>query len=71
MNTALKKARKNSGLTQAEVAKKATISYRAYQDYEAEVRVPNVYAAQSIAKALKSTVHMLWPLKQWKKEERQ
>lgn len=70
LNTALKKARECSGLTQAEVAKKADISYRAYQDYEAEERIPNVYAAQSIAEVLNSTVCALWPLNQRRQKKR-
>ena len=70
LNTSLKRARECSGLTQAEVAKKAAISYRAYQDYEAEERIPNVYAAQSIAEVLNSTVCTLWPINKWRHKKR-
>lgn len=60
MNTALKKARECSGLTQVEAAEKANVSYRAYQNYEAEEREPKVSAAIRIARALGSTVEDLF-----------
>lgn len=60
MNTALKKARERSGLTQVEAAEKANVSYRAYQNYEAEEREPKVSAAIRIARALNSTVEALF-----------
>ena len=60
MNTALKKAREHSGLTQVEVAEKANVSYRAYQNYEAEEREPKVSAAIRIAQALGTTVETLF-----------
>ena len=60
MNTALKKARERSGLTQVETAAKATVSYRAYQNYEAEEREPKVSAAIRIAQVLDTTVENLF-----------
>lgn len=62
--TLLKKFRQNSGLTQVEVAKKANVTTRSYQSYEAGERVPNAYAAQLIAQALHTTVEELFPLSQ-------
>lgn len=60
MNTKLKRKRKKTGLTQAEVANKAKISLRAYQYYENGERAPDVLAAKLIAKALNSTVEELF-----------
>lgn len=60
LNTALKEARKRIGLTQEEAAKLSDVSYRAYQNYEAEERVPNVHAANRIARAVNSTAEKLW-----------
>lgn len=60
MNTKLKEAREKTGLTQVEVAKKAGVSERAYQSYEAGKRLPNVQTAKLIAKTLKSTVERLF-----------
>lgn len=62
MVTALKQKREETGLTQEEVAKKSKIQTRRYQRYEAGERVPDVYTAQRIAKALKSTVSKIFPL---------
>lgn len=56
----LKTQRKTAQLTQEAVAKRAGISYRAYQNYESGDRVPNVYAALKIADALNSTVEELF-----------
>lgn len=56
MKTKLKKVRKGTGLTQMEVAKKANVSIRGYQNYEAGIRVPNVRTAILIAQALNSSV---------------
>lgn len=67
MNIALKKAREKTGLTQVQVAKKAQIRERVYQYYEAGERVPNVYAAQLIAKAVNSTVEDIFPLTEYHK----
>ena len=52
--------RNKIGLTQVEVAKKAGVSERAYQSYEAGKRQPNVQTAKLIAKVLKSTVEKLF-----------
>lgn len=48
--------REKTGLTQVEIAEKANISIRGYQNYEAGKRLPNVHTAILIAKALNSTV---------------
>ena len=56
MYTKLKKRREERGLTQVEIAKKAGISWRAYQTYEAGDRIPKADTAKLIAKALDSTV---------------
>lgn len=59
--TKLKEAReKIPGLTQVEVAIKAGISDRAYQNYEAGERIPRADVAKRIAKALNSTVEELF-----------
>lgn len=58
----LKEARKKAKLTQAGVAKKANITTRVYQYYEAGKRTPHLYTAQLIAKALHTTVEELFPL---------
>lgn len=59
-NLKLKNARENADLTQAKTAQKVNISERAYQRYEAGERVPNVYTAQLIAKAVNSAVEDLF-----------
>ena len=56
----LKTMRKAINLTQEALAKRAGISYRAYQNYESGGRVPNVYAALKIADALDSSVEELF-----------
>ena len=56
MNTKLKERRIKLGFTQVQIAEKANISGRAYQNYESGERVPNVQTAKLIAKALKTTV---------------
>ena len=43
-----------------QIAKKAKISIRAYQNYEAKERVPNATTAKLIAKTLNSTVEELF-----------
>lgn len=58
----LKQARKKAKLTQSEIAKKANITTRVYQYYEAGKRTPNLYTAQLIAQALDTTVEELFPL---------
>ena len=60
MNLRLRNAREKVQLTQSEVAKKSYISTMSYQRYEAGERVPNVYTAQLIAKAVNSTVEDLF-----------
>ena len=60
LNTLLKKVREKTGLTQVEVAKQAKISERAYQNYEAGKRVPNVITAKLIAKVLETPVEKLF-----------
>ena len=58
----LKQARKKAKLTQAEVAKKANITTRVYQYYEAEKRTPHLYTAQLIAQVLHEPVEKLFPI---------
>ena len=60
MYTKLKKRREERGLTQVEIAKKAGISWRAYQTYEAGDRIPKADTAKLVAKALDSTVEELF-----------
>lgn len=59
-NSKLKKRRKELGLTQETVAKKASISLRAYKIYESGERIPRADVAILIAKTLKSTVEKLF-----------
>ena len=49
----IRNKRSEMGLTQAQLAKKASITTIAYQRYEAGERVPNVHIAILIADALK------------------
>lgn len=60
LNTKLKKVRENSGLTQVQVADKAKVSLRAYQQYEYGKRIPRADVAKLIAKALNSSVEELF-----------
>lgn len=62
MNTALKERRKKKGLTQVQVAEKASVTEVAYQRYESGERTPNVYTAIRIAKALNTKVEGIFPL---------
>ena len=62
--TVLKQIRKQKGLKQLQIAKKASISLMSYQRYETGERVPNVYTAQLIAQALQTTVEEIFPLPQ-------
>lgn len=62
MKNNLKKHREKLGLTQKDVAKQLEMSVRGYQNYELELRVPDVYQAQKIAKILKTDVKRLFPL---------
>lgn len=48
----LKERREKLNLTQKQVAQRAGISERGYQNYELGIRIPNVYVAFKIAKAL-------------------
>ena len=59
-NIKLIEARNKKGLTQVEVAKKAKISTRRYQDYEAGKYSKSINTAILIAKALNSTVEELF-----------
>ena len=56
----LRAAREASGKTQAQVAKEAKIAERLYQDYEYGKRIPSATVAIRIAKALNSTVEILF-----------
>lgn len=58
--TKLKTTRQQKDLTQVEVAKKAQISTRRYQDYEAGKYSKSINTAILIAKALNSTVEELF-----------
>lgn len=60
MDSKLKRAREKRGLMQEEVAQKAGISWRAYQNYEAGVRIPRIDVAFLIADAVNSTVEELF-----------
>lgn len=60
--TILKKVREEKGFTQVEVADKANIAIRTYQNYEAGERVPNVHIALSLARVLNSPVEELFPV---------
>ena len=59
-NIKLIEARKKTGLTQVEVAKKANITVTSYQRYETGERIPRADTAKLIAKALNSTVEELF-----------
>lgn len=50
--TALKTIRTNKCLSQFEIAKRANISTRAYQNYESGKRKPNIDIALKLAKIL-------------------
>lgn len=56
----LRAAREQSGKTQAQVAREANIAERLYQDYEYGKREPGVRTAIRIARALDSTVEVLF-----------
>ena len=56
----LKKRREELHLTQRQVAERAKMTFRVYQSYELEERIPNVYAANRIAEALNSTTKKLF-----------
>ena len=56
----LKERRKELGLTQGAVAKKADISLRVYKIYESGERIPRADTAILIARTLKSAVEKLF-----------
>ena len=56
----LRAAREQSGKTQAQVAKEAGVTERAYQYYEANEMEPGVRTANRIAKVVNSTAADLW-----------
>ena len=60
MNSKLKDARKRVDLTQVQVAEKACVAERMYQEYEYGKRKPGVETAIRIAKILNSTVEELF-----------
>ena len=53
VNISLRNIRKERGLTQAQVAQQSGITVRAYQNYEAGERVPDVLTAIRIANTLR------------------
>lgn len=61
MKNTLKKHREKLKMTQQEVAKCAGVSLRAYQNYEQQLRTPDVYQAKKIAKILKTDLNKLFP----------
>lgn len=61
MKNTLKKHREKLKMTQQEVAKRAGVSLRAYQNYEQQLRTPDVYQAKKIAKILKTDINKLFP----------
>ena len=61
METILKQVRMQKGFTQVEVADKANIAVRTYQNYEAGERIPNVHIALNLAKVLNCSVEKLFP----------
>ena len=60
MSTKLKTTRQSKGLTQVQVAEKAKVSIRRYQDYEAGKYAKSIKTAIEIAKTLNSTVEELF-----------
>ena len=59
-NEILIAARKQSGKTQAQVAKEIGTAESAYQRYEHGTRTPNTIMGNRIARAINSTVEKLW-----------
>lgn len=55
----LKKARKEKGLTQAELARAVNVSQPMIAQYETAVRVPSAPTALAIAKVLGTTLEKL------------
>ncbi len=62
MNIKLKHAREKMNLTQEEVANKICVAIRAYQNYEAGVRLPRVDTALRIANALNVDVKEIFSI---------
>lgn len=62
MNMKLREAREGSGMTQAQVAKKANVTERTYQYYESGKKEPGVRTAIRIAKTLGTTVEEIFPV---------
>ncbi len=60
VNTTLKQTRVKRGLTQVQLAEKANISVRHYQDIEAATSEPSVKIALLIAQALNTPVEFLF-----------
>lgn len=60
MGNKLKKYREQQGLTQSEIASKANLSQRSYQNYENGTREPKVRIANRLAKLLNTTVETLF-----------
>lgn len=69
MNKNLINARKEVGLTQAEIADIANISTRTYQKYEAGEFMPNSSIAIDIAKVLHKTVEELFSSSETNKQK--
>lgn len=63
INNNLKKIRRQIGLTQVQVAKKANISETSYQRIEYGLQHPSLATALLIAQTLQTTVEELFPLK--------
>lgn len=59
-NETLKAARKQTGKTQAQVAREVEIATVAYKTYERGTRTPTVITANKIARALGTTSEKLW-----------
>lgn len=63
MSNNISELRKKLNLTQPQLAEKAKLSsYTLIQRYEKGARIPTVYIALRIAKALNSTVEEVFPL---------
>lgn len=56
----LKSRRKQLGMTQEQVSRKADIPYRLYQSYEMGEHIPGLANAKKIAQALDSTLDELF-----------
>lgn len=69
METALKKIRKEKGLTQVQVAEKARITETSYQRIEYGKQRPSLITAQLIAQALNTTVEDIFPLRRQSEKE--